>query len=57
MSILLSDLRNSEALSNEASNSAKNTAVNTLADGVLDNPALLEKLTSGKPKAVQSVLS
>jgi len=36
----------SEALSNETSNPATNTAVNTLADGVLDNPALLEKLTS-----------
>ena len=53
MSILLSDPKNSEALlSNETSNPATNTAVNTLADGVLDNPALLEKLTSGKPKTV-----
>ena len=52
MSMLLSDPKNSEALSNETSNSVTSTAVNTLADGVLDNPALLEKLTSGKPKLV-----
>ena len=46
MSILF-DSKYSEALSNETSNSVTSTTVDTLAGGALDNPALLEKLTSG----------
>ena len=44
-------------MSNETSNPVASTAVNTLSDGVLDNPALLEKLTTGKPRPVIILLS